>query len=183
VITALATRVAIVFVTLGAACHHPAPPPPVVEIPTPVIPDAPPWPAARAAMRAAVDSGRFSAADSILAAFEREHAGTPGVDESAFWRALLRADPSNPAFTADDARAALDEYLARPGAGHDVEARVLLGMLTMIDSVRAAHANFRAAVESRDRARDEELQKIREELQRTQAELDRIKRRLGSPKP
>jgi molecular chaperone GrpE (heat shock protein) len=41
----------------------------------------------------------------------------------------------------------------------------------------------RSSAEARDRARDEEVQKLRDDLQRTQAELDRIKKRLGSPKP
>jgi hypothetical protein len=59
----------------------------------------------------------------------------------------------------------------------------MLRLLTLSDSLRAAQASQRAATEARDRAREEELLKLRDDLQRTQAELDRIKRRLGAPKP
>jgi hypothetical protein len=157
---------------------------PIVEVPTPVIPAEPPWPGTLAAVLAAADAGRFAAADSILHAFGQSEAGTPEAGEAAFWRVLLRADPRNPEFTPADARAALDAYLgSQPGPMRRTEAAVLLGFLATADSLRAAQTNFRAAAESRDRARDEELQKVRDELQRTQAELDRIKRRLASPKP
>lgn len=168
---------------LSGACHHPAPPPPVVVVPTPVIPDESPWPATLGVVRAAVSSGRFAAADSVLTAFEAEHGGTPEAEESAFWRVLVRTDPRNPAFAPADARAALDGYLARGDAQRRVEAEVLRRMLATIDSLRTAQTSLRTAAEARDRAREEELQKVRDELQRTQAELDRIKRRLGSPKP
>jgi hypothetical protein len=135
------------------------------------------------AVRAALDSGRFGTADSILAAFERSEPESPDVKESAFWRALLRADPHNPAFSPSDARSALEGYRATSGARHRVEATVMLRMLALSDSLRTAQAAQRSTAESRERARDEELQRLRDELQRTQAELDRIKRRLGSPKP
>jgi molecular chaperone GrpE (heat shock protein) len=59
----------------------------------------------------------------------------------------------------------------------------MLRLLTLSDSLRGAQAAQRTVAEQRDRAREEELQKLRDELQRTQAELDRIKRRLGPPKP
>jgi len=180
---AIARHVIGALVLLSVACRHPAPAPPTVLVPTPVIPIESPWPATLGAVREMVDSGRFAAADTLLAAFEQEHPGTPEVDESAFWRALLRADPRNPAFASAEARAALDGYLARTTAQRRVEAELLRRMLTTVDSLRAAHATARAAAEARDRAREEELQKVRDELQRTQAELDRIKKRLGSPKP
>ena len=136
-----------------------------------------------AAVRVAVDSGRFSAADSMLTEFERSEPGTRDSSESAFWRAMLRADPRNPAFTPASARAALQEYLASSAADRRTDAEVLLRLLDLSDSLRTAQATQRTATELRDRTRDEELQKLRDELQRTQAELDRIKRRLGPPKP
>ena len=136
-----------------------------------------------AAVRVAVDSGRFSVADSMLTEFERSEPGTRDSSESAFWRAMLRADPRNPAFTPASARAALQEYLASSEADRRTDAEVLLRLLDLSDSLRTAQATQRTATELRDRTRDEELQKLREELQRTQGELDRIKRRLGPPKP
>jgi hypothetical protein len=164
-------------------CRHSAPPAPVIEVPAPTLPVEPPWVPTLAAVQAAVDSGRFAMADSILAAFEQSEAGTRDASESAFWRVMLRADPRNPAFTPAAARASLEAYLAASPGARRTEAEVLLRLLALSDSLRAAQTNQRAAAEARDRARDEEMQKLRDELQRTQAELDRIKRRLGPPKP
>jgi hypothetical protein len=84
-----------------ASCHHrrpaaPAPAAATVAVPSP--PPEPPWARTAAAVQAAVDSGQFSTADSILAAFELVERDTPDASESAFWRAMLRADPRNPAF-------------------------------------------------------------------------------------
>jgi hypothetical protein len=134
-------------------------------------------------VQAAVDSGRFSTAESILVNFERVERDSPDVAESAFWRAMLRADPRNPAFSPTDARAALEAYLTTPDAQRRTEANVMLRLLALSDSLRSAQAAQKSATDARDRAREEELQKLRDDLQRTQAELDRIKRRLGPPRP
>jgi hypothetical protein len=149
----------------------------------PPLPVESPWVGTLAAVRSAVDSGQFAAADSILVAFDRSEPDSPDASESAFWRAMLRADPRNPAFAPAEARAALEAYLASPNPRRQTEASVMLRMLALSDSLRAAQAAHRTAADARDRAREEEMQKLRDDLQRTQAELDRIKRRLGSPKP
>lgn len=175
-------RVFVALLAIGA-CHRPPPPPPVIEVPAPTVVEEPPWVGTLAAVRAAVDAGRFAAADSILASFERTEAGSADVAESTFWRALLRADPRNPDFTPANARAALEAYLRDEGARHRAEAGAILRLLVIADSLRAAQASQRSAFEQRDRARDAELEKLRDELQRTQAELDRIKRRLAPVKP
>jgi len=96
---------------------------------------------------------------------------------------MLRADPRNPAFTPAGARAALEELVAASSGDRRTEVQVLLRLLALSDSLRASQTAQRAATEVRDRARDEELQRLRDDLARTQAELDRIKRRLGPPKP
>ena len=169
-----------------AACgrRDPAPPAaPVVQVPAPALPVEAPWVATLAVVQTAVDSGRFALADSVLTAFEQSEAGTRDASESAFWRAMLLADPRNPAFTPATARAALEAYIGTSPAHRRTEAEVMLRQLTLSDSLRAAHAALRTAAEQRDRAREEELQRLRDELQRAQAELDRIKRRLGPPKP
>jgi len=169
-----------------ASCHHPRPaaPPPIVDtVAVPSPPPEPPWPRTVTAVRAAVDSGQFSTADSILAAFERVERDSPDVAESAFWRAMLRADPRNPAFQPEEARRGIEAYLAGPNPRRRTEAGVMLRILELSDSLRAAHVAQRSAAEGRDRAQEEEIQKLRDDLQRTQAELDRIKKRLGSPKP
>ena len=89
-----------------AACgrRDPAPPAPVVQVPAPSLPVEAPWVATLAAVQTAVDSGQFTLADSILTAFEQSEPGTRDASESAFWRAMLHADPRNPAFTPATAR-------------------------------------------------------------------------------
>jgi hypothetical protein len=164
-------------------CRHQAPVLPTLQVPVPPLPTESPWVGTLAAARTAADSGRFGVADSILAAFEQSGAPSSEMNESAFWRAMLRADPRNPAFTPADARAQLEAYLTRPEPRRRTEATVMLHLLAVSDSLHAAQSAQRSASEAHDRAREEELQKLRDDLQRTQAELDRIKRRLGPPKP
>jgi hypothetical protein len=178
-------RLGILAVVLAGACRQQPPPAPLptVEVPAPSLPVEPPWVATRAAVLVAVDSSRFAVADSILTAFVQAESGTADASEAAFWRAMLRADPRNPAFSPASARAALEEYVAWEGAQRRTDATIVLRLLTLSDSLRTALGSQRSATELRDRARDEELQRLRDELQRTQAELERIKRRLGPPKP
>jgi hypothetical protein len=178
------TRVFVISLVVATGCHHAPPPPaPVVEPPVQPLPVEPPWVGTLAAVQVQVDSGRFATADSILAAFQVSQAGTAEATESAFWRVLLRVDPRNPAFTPADARAALEAYIDSDNAKRRTEAAVMLRMLALSDSLRAAQVVHRSATEVRDRSREDELQKLRDELQKTQAELDRIKRRLGPVKP
>ena len=173
----------LVLIVAIAGCRHQAPTLPAPPVPVPVLPTESPWVATIAAARSAADSGRFTIADSILAAFEQSESSSAEVSESAFWRAMLRADPRNPAFTPADARAALEAYLTTQQPRRRTEATVMLHLLAVSDSLRSAQAAQRTATEAHDRARDDETQKLRDELQRTQAELDRIKRRLSPPKP
>jgi len=178
------TRVFALLFVIATGCHHASPPPAaVVDVPVPSLPTEAPWVGTLAAVQIAVDSGRFARADSILAAFAQSQAGTPDASESVFWRVMLRADPRNPAFSPADARAALEAYIDSDGASRRTEAAVMVRLLAISDSLRAAQAVQRSATDARDRARDDELQKLRDELQKTQAELDRIKRRLAPVKP
>jgi hypothetical protein len=175
---------ALAVLVVATACRHPSPPPPAVaDVPVPALPVEPPWVATLASVRTAVDAGHYALADTILATFEQAQAGTSDASESAFWRAMLRADPRNPDFTPAGARAALERYLASEDPQRRTEATIMLRLVTLSDSLRSALAAQRTAADARDRAREEELQKLRDDLQRTQAELDRIKRRLGAPKP
>jgi hypothetical protein len=174
-------RLAALLIVLG--CRRQATELPTPPVPVPSLPTEAPWVATVAAAQAAADSGHFTVADSILSAFDQSEASTADASESAFWRAMLRADPRNPAFTPTDARAALEGYLTTAEPRRRTEAIVMLRLLALSDSLRAAQAAQKSASDARDRAREEELQKLRDELQRTQAELDRIKRRLGPPKP
>jgi hypothetical protein len=174
-------RALLVLVATIGACRRPAAPPPqIVQVPVATVQVEPPWIRTREAVQVAADSGRFAVADSILASFMRNEAGSADVGEAAFWRAMLIADPRNPSFSPAAARAALESYLGSEGATRRIDATVLLRQLAISDSLRAAQATQRASAELRDKVRDEEMQRLRDELARTQAELERIKRRLGS---
>ena len=180
----MSARTLLVMLVLASGCHRSAPPAaPVVEVPVPTLPPEPPWIATFAAMQMALDSGRFAAADSILATFEQTEATARDSSETAFWRAMVKADPRNPTFSPATARAALEAYAASDNSQHQNEVAMMLRLLTLSDSLRAAQATQRTATDARDKARDEELLRLRDDLARTQAELDRIKRRLGPPKP
>ena len=176
-------RLVFVVIVLVGGCRQAAPPPPVVEVPAPMLPVEPPWTRTREDAQLAIDSARFTVADSILTAFIVAEAGSPAASDAAFWRALIAADPRNPAFSPATARAALEGYAASEGATRRIDAAVLLRQLAISDSLRTVIATQRTASEQRDRAREEELQRLREELSKTQAELERIKRRLNPPKP
>lgn len=177
----IARLLVVAFVIAG--CRRPVPPAPVVTAPVPTLPTESPWVATFAMVQAAVDSAQFGAADSLLADFATSNADEPELREGAFWRAMLRADPKNPAYTPAGAKAALEEFVAGSPTHRKAEAEMMLRLLAVSDSLRAAQAAQKAAMEQRDRTRDDELQKLRDDLARTQAELDRIKRRLGPPKP
>ena len=180
----MSARLLLVVVLFAACRHQPAPPQAaVVEQPVPTLPPESPWVGTLAMVQTAVDSAQFTAADSMLTDFERSDAAVMERRESTFWRAMLRADPRNPAFTPAAARAALEEFAAGSPPHRQTETGVMLRLLAVSDSLRVAQAGQRAAAEQRDRTREEEMQKLRDELARTQAELDRIKRRLGPPKP
>jgi hypothetical protein len=155
----------------------------VVQLPVPTLPVESPWVGTLAMVQTAVDSGQFTTADSMLVEFEKSDAELMERRESEFWRAMLRADPRNPAFAPAAARAALEAFAAGSPPHRQTETEVMLRLLAVSDSLRATQASQRTAAEQRERLREEEVQKLRDELARTQAELDRIKRRLGPPKP
>jgi hypothetical protein len=170
----------------AGACSHQRRPSVTTAEPAPPVPIvAPPWPATLDSVRTAIDERRYGDAERILAAFSATHSGSPDVAESEFWRALVLADPANTSATPSAALGALDTYLARgPESPHYVKALVIRRLITTGDSLRtAAVAAARAAADARDRARDDEMQKLRDSLAATTAELDRIKRRLTGRKP
>jgi hypothetical protein len=147
------------------------------------LPVEAPWVATLAAVQTAVDSGQFTLADSILTAFEQSEPGTRDASESAFWRAMLHADPRNPAFTPATARAALEAYIRTSPAQRRTEAEVMLRHLTLSDSLRAAQAAQRTAAEQRDRAHEEELQRLRDELRGRRRSWIGSSAGWGPPKP
>ncbi len=145
--TAWVHRLALALAAVAGCHQQPALLPPVVEVTTPELPPEPPWPGTLALVLTAIDSGRFTAADSILTTFEQSEVDTPAVRESSFWRALIRADPRNPAFSPAGAKVALEAYVAASNGAHRAEATVLLRHLAISDSLRVTQAAARAAAE------------------------------------
>ena len=74
------------------------------------------WPDALATAKSEVIEGRFGSADSVLAEFASDYAGSDEALETAYWRAIFRMDPANPGASLPAALASLDVYLARPPA-------------------------------------------------------------------
>jgi hypothetical protein len=165
---------------LVAGCARPAAAPPLQQAPPPAPPPISAWPGTLAMAGRAAEQGKYAEADAILAKYALDHAGSADGTEADFWRALLRLDPFNTRATLRDAITALDSYLnAGPASARYAEARILRRLLESIDSSRAQLVVARAAADSRDRTRDEEIKKLGDELDKTMAELDRIRRRLA----
>ena len=143
------------------------------------------WPETIARALAAVEAGRFGAADTLLADFAERHPDSDEANESVFWRAVFRLDPANPAASPERAAVELTGYLARPGGhSHLAEARALRRAAVLADSLADASGRRGAApAEPAATDKDAEITRLREELKRATEELERIKRRLSTPTP
>ncbi len=176
-------RAAVVLAVLAMGCRHrPAAPPPVVEEPAPVV--VSPWPGVLSAAQRAAAASEWTVADSILVEFMREHPDAPENDDAAYLRAILGVERAAADSTAARALAAIDGYLfGGESRQRFVEARALRRLLVTTDSLRAAAAAARTAGEAREKAKDEELLKLKDEHDKALAELERIKRRLSGRPP
>jgi hypothetical protein len=137
-----------------------------------------------------VAAGRYVAADRVLADFATRYPSSPEAVDALYWRALFKLDPPNPNAGPRDAAALLDRYLSAPvQPSHRTEAQVLQRIAAALDARQAAatvtaSAAPSAAPASRDdKAKDEEIAKLKDELSKANAELERIKRRVATPKP
>ena len=140
------------------------------------------WPGVYLTAQVAADQGRYDDADRILAAFVHDYPGTAEAQESGYWRAIYKLDPANKTANTRDALAGLDAYLAASRAGtHRGEATTIRRLAQQLVSLDRALSS--KPTETHDKARDEEVQKLKDELQATKDELELIKRRLATPKP
>jgi hypothetical protein len=125
------------------------------------------------------------AADRALSEFAQRFPGTPEAAEVPYWRALLRLD-SNNAASLRESMSMLDGYLATaPTGAHHFEAGVIRRLGSAIEQRNAAIAAIpqTPVVRPEDKARDEELVRLRDELAAANAELARIRRRVSRPRP
>ena len=126
-------------------------------------------------------AGRYGGADKILADFAVRYPASAEATEAMYWRALYKIDPSNLAGSPKDAGALLDGYLASGATGHRTEVQTLRRLATTLETRVAAPVKVMEVVKPDDKARDEEIQRLKDELTKATTELDRIKRRLALP--
>ena len=132
-------------------------------------------------------AGRYAVADRILADYAARYPASPDVADAMYWRALYKLDPANQSAAPRDALVLLDGYLSTNSAGHRTEAQTLRRVAAALEA-RAAAATTAAQLKVEtpkveDKAKDEELQRVKDELAKANAELERIKKRLAQPKP
>lgn len=145
------------------------------------------WPAALGNAQRAAEAGRHAEADRTLERFATDNRDAPQAAEALYWRALFALDPANRSATPRAALATLELYLARPGIAHRAEALVLRRTAAALDTLgvtlarRAETPPPPAPAAAVDRAREEEMQQLRDSLTKTSAELERIRRRLAPP--
>jgi hypothetical protein len=164
----------------GSACQPSRP----ETAPTPVATAATEWP--RTHSQATIDAreGRGPAADRALVAFAARFPGSAEAIEVPYWRAVIKLDPANPAGS-HEALLLLDAYLADTSfRAHRLEATTFRRLENALEQRTAALAAQAAAppVHPEDKARDEEIARLRDELAEANTELTRIKRRLTRPK-
>ncbi len=143
------------------------------------------WPTVYARAIADAAESRTASADRALAEFAQRYPGSPEAGEVTYWRAMLKLDPNNAAAVRESVTM-LDGYLASTPAGTQrFEADVLRRLGAAIEQRNAAIAAIPPSptVRPEDKARDEELQRLRDEVAAANAELARIRRRVARPRP
>jgi len=143
------------------------------------------WPNVHTRAMNDASESRISAADRALADFAQRYPGSPEAAEVPYWRALIKLDPNN-ATSLRESITSFESYLANAPAGtHRMEAGAFRRLGLALEQRNAAIAAMPAVsvVRPEDKAREEELQRLRDELSQANAELARIKRRLTRPRP
>ena len=173
---------ALVLLLAGSGCL-PARRLPSDDPPTPTA--AGEWPAAYAQAMTEAGDSRPQTAEKALTDFAQRFPGSPEAAEVPYWRALLKLDPDNAA-SLREAVSLLEGYLANAPTGiHRTEAATLRRLGVALEQRNALLAAIPPAAVARpdDKAREEEMQRLRDELAAANAELDRIRRRLARPRP
>lgn len=133
---------------------------------------------------------RYAEADKLLADYSHQYPGTDGAVESAYWRGLFALDPDNPDASPQVAAALLETYANAGGAlPHRREAEILHRIALRLEAPQtnvASAGGTLPAVAPVDRsadlkAKDTEIQRLKDELAKANDELDRIKKRLTAP--
>ena len=154
--------------------------------------NAPDWPQTLAQAEAAALERRYADADRLLAAFATQHPGSQGAIESAYWRGVLALEPANQDGSPQLAVAFFEAYGKSPGGlPHRLEADVLRHVAQKLESLSVATvatttpsgttAPLASPTPADLKAKDAEIQRLKDELAKANDELDRIKKRLTAP--
>jgi hypothetical protein len=149
------------------------------------------WTQTLADAEAAASQRRYDAADRMLADFATRNPGSEGAIESSYWRGILELEPANQAGSPQVAAALFDTYGKAGGPlPHRLEADILRHVALSLQSSPTVVANAvntsapsgSSGVSSADlKAKDTEIQRLKDELAKANDELERIKRRLTAP--
>jgi len=150
------------------------------------------WPQTLAQAEAAASERRYADADRLLADFAASHPGSDGAVESWYWRGVLALEPANQDGSPQVAAALFESYGKSPGAlPHRLEADILRHLALKLQSLSPAMATAATSgtapsagsgASAADlRARDAEIQRLKDDLAKANDELERIKRRLTAP--
>jgi len=153
------------------------------------------WDATLSVARQDADSGKYDAADGVLADFIALHNGSHEATEAIFWRGLFKVDPANRNGSLSAGISSFDAYLASDSASwHKSVATVLRRTAILAQSLKLAATTATTTpatanvitppVVDKDamKSRDEEIASLRDQLAKANAELERIKKRLANPK-
>lgn len=152
------------------------------------------WTRTLAQAEAAASERRYAEADRLLADFAVRNPGTPGAVESAYWRGVLALEPANQDASPLVAVALFEAYGKAAGPlPHRLEADILRHVALKLQSISpsavasaatqpAGTASAGSGASAADlKARDTEIQRLKDELAKANDELERIKRRLTAP--
>lgn len=135
---------------------------------------------------------RYAEADRLLADYAASNPGTTGAIECAYWRGVFSLEPENRDGSPEVAAALFDTYYKSNGAlPHRLEANILRHLALRLQSTTAvatagaaSSPATSAALAERSvdlKAKDAEIQRLKDELAKANDELERIKRRLTTP--
>ena len=141
---------------------------------------------------AAAGDHRYADADRLLADYAARYPGSEGATESAYWRGVIALEPANRDASPQIAVALFDTYARAGGAlPHRLEANILhdiaLRLQTAAPATLAVASPATAASSGTPsgaadlKAKDTEIQRLKDELAKANDELERIKRRLTAP--
>ena len=149
------------------------------------------WRDTLAQATAAASDHRYADADRLLADFAARYPTSDGAAESAYWRGIIALEPSNRDGSPQVAAALFETYNRAGGSlPHRLEASILRDVALRLQGTGSAAVAIAAPTGSSStaspsgadlRAKDTEIQRLKDELAKANDELERIKRRLTAP--